>query len=76
MTGFNKNDGYSESYAYDPVGNMTQKGIGGVNISMTYNAANQLKSMESAKGKDQLQLRQERQSHKQGDRRKNGYLQL
>ena len=51
LMGFNKSDGYSESYAYDPAGNMTQKSIGGVDISMTYNAANQLKSLESAKGK-------------------------
>ena len=51
LTAFIKSDGYSESYAYDPAGNMTQKSIGGVDISMTYNAANQLKSLESAKGK-------------------------
>jgi len=51
LTAFSKSDGYSESYSYDPAGNMMKKSIGGVDISMTYNAANQLKSMESTKGK-------------------------
>ena len=48
---FQTSEGYSESYAYDAAGNMTQKKVNEQTISMTYNAANELKTMQSEKWK-------------------------
>lgn len=42
LTGFTRSDGQSETYTYDPVGNMTAKTQNGVSTTMRYNAANQL----------------------------------
>ena len=42
LTGFSRSDGQSETYTYDPVGNMTAKTQNGVQTAMRYNAANQL----------------------------------
>ena len=42
LTGFTRSDGLSESYVYDPVGNMTAKTKNGVKTQYSYNAANQL----------------------------------
>ena len=44
LTGFERSDGYTESYVYDPVGNMLSKTRNGVKIDYTYNAGNQLVS--------------------------------
>lgn len=44
LTGFERSDGYAESYTYDPVGNMLSKSANGVKTRYTYNAANQLVS--------------------------------
>ena len=44
LTGFTRSDGQSETYTYDPVGNMTAKTKNGVSTTMRYNAANQLTS--------------------------------
>ncbi len=46
-----EDDGYSESFTYDPVGNMVEKVLNGTKIAMTYDAANELKTMESPHGK-------------------------
>ncbi len=48
---FQTSEGYEEAYTYDAAGNMTQKSVNGLAISMTYNAANELKTMQSEKGK-------------------------
>ena len=42
LTSFTRSDGQSETYTYDPVGNMTAKTQNGVSTTMRYNAANQL----------------------------------
>ena len=47
LTGFTRSDGQSETYTYDPVGNMTAKTKNGVSTTMRYNAANQLISSVS-----------------------------
>ena len=44
LTSFTRSDGYEESYAYDPAGNMTAKTVDGVKTNYSYNAANQLVS--------------------------------
>ena len=44
LTDFERSDGYTESYVYDPVGNMLSKTRNGVKTDYTYNAANQLVS--------------------------------
>ena len=44
LTSFERSDGYTESYVYDPVGNMLSKTRNGVKTEYTYNAANQLVS--------------------------------
>ncbi len=51
LTAFRRSDGYSESFVYDPVGNMVEKVLNGTKIAMTYDAANELKTMESSQGK-------------------------
>ena len=51
LTAWSRSDGYSESYTYDPVGNMTAKVTNGTKLSMTYDAANELKTMESVNGR-------------------------
>ena len=51
LTAFRRSDGYSESFVYDPVGNMVEKTLNGTKIAMTYDAANELKTMESSHGK-------------------------
>ena len=56
LTGFEQSTGYSESYAYDKVGNMTRKVISGMDgetvaLSMRYNKGNQLTSMTNGKDK-------------------------
>ena len=51
LTAFRRSDGYAESFAYDPVGNMVEKPLNGTKIAMTYDAANELKTMESSQGK-------------------------
>ena len=50
LTGFTRSDGQSETYTYDPVGNMTAKTRNGVSTAMRYNAANQL--IQSVTGND------------------------
>ena len=50
LTSFSRSDGQSESYTYDPVGNMTAKTQNGVSTAMRYNAANQL--IQSVTGND------------------------
>ncbi len=52
LTSFTRSDGQSESYAYDPVGNMTAKTQNGVSTTMRYNAANQL--IQSVSGTDKI----------------------
>ena len=57
LTGFEQSTGYSESYAYDKVGNMTRKVISGMDgetvaLSMRYNKGNQMTSMTN--GRDKL----------------------
>ena len=47
LTAWSNSDGYGESYTYDAVGNMTEKLTNGTKLSMTYEAANELKTMES-----------------------------
>ena len=47
---FQTSEGYNETYSYDAAGNMTQKSVNGLASSMTYNAANELKTMQSEKG--------------------------
>ena len=47
LTSFTRSDGQSETYTYDPVGNMTAKTQNGVSTAMRYNAANQLISSVS-----------------------------
>ena len=44
LTGFERSDGITEAYTYDPVGNMLTKTVGGVKTQYSYNAANQLVS--------------------------------
>lgn len=44
LTSFERSDNISESYTYDPVGNMLSKSANGVKTRYTYNAANQLVS--------------------------------
>ena len=51
LTSFRRSDGYAEAYTYDPVGNMVEKVLNGTKIAMTYDAANELKTMESPHGK-------------------------
>lgn len=51
LTSFRRSDGHAEAYAYDPVGNMVEKTLNGTKIAMTYDAANELKTMESSQGK-------------------------
>ena len=51
LTSFSRSDGQSESYTYDPVGNMTAKTQNGVSTAMRYNAANQLISSVSGTDK-------------------------
>ena len=51
LTSFRRSDGYAEAYTYDPVGNMVEKTLNGTKIAMTYDAANELKTMESSHGK-------------------------
>ena len=51
LTAFRRSDGYAESFVYDPVGNMVEKTLNGTKIAMTYDAANELKTMESSQGK-------------------------
>ena len=51
LTSFRRSDGYAEAYTYDPVGNMVEKVLNGTKIAMTYDAANELKTMESSQGK-------------------------
>ncbi|MBR4428407.1 MAG: RHS repeat protein, partial [Clostridia bacterium] len=50
LTAFRRSDGYAEAYTYDPVGNMVEKVLNGTKIAMTYDAANELKTMESSHG--------------------------
>ena len=50
LTSFTRSDGQSETYTYDPVGNMTAKTQNGVSTAMRYNAANQL--IQSVTGND------------------------
>ena len=50
LTAFRRSDGYAESFVYDPVGNMVEKTLNGTKIAMTYDAANELKTMESPTG--------------------------
>ena len=50
LTSFTRSDGQSETYTYDPVGNMTAKTQNGVSTAMRYNAANQL--IQSVSGTD------------------------
>ena len=42
LTEFTRSDGITESYTYDPAGNMLSKTAGGIKTNYTYNAANQL----------------------------------
>ena len=51
LTSFRRSDGYAEAYTYDPVGNMVEKVLNGTKIAMTYDAANELKTMENPHGK-------------------------
>ncbi len=51
LISFRRSDGYAESYAYDPAGNMEEKVKNNTKITMTYDAANELKTMESVYGK-------------------------
>ncbi len=51
LISFRRSDGYAESYAYDPAGNMVEKVKNNTKITMTYDAANELKTMESVYGK-------------------------
>ena len=51
LTSFVKSDGHSETYAYDKTGNMLEKVLNSTKISMTYDAANELKTMTSVGGK-------------------------
>ena len=51
LTSFRRSDGYAESYAYDSAGNMLEKVKNNTKITMTYDAANELKTMESVYGK-------------------------
>ena len=50
LTSFTRSDGQSETYTYDPVGNMTAKTQNGVSTAMKYNAGNQL--IQSVTGND------------------------
>ena len=50
LTGFSKSDGYAESYAYDTAGNMLEKTVNSQKIAMTYDAANELKTMTGTGG--------------------------
>ena len=47
LTGFVSSDGQSESYRYDAAGNMLEKQRNNRKITMTYDAANRLRTMES-----------------------------
>ena len=51
LISFRRSDGYAESYAFDPAGNMVEKVKNNTKITMTYDAANELKTMESVYGK-------------------------
>ena len=51
LAGFEKSDGYSETYSYDVVGNMLEKTVNKQKLTMTYNAANELKTMTGNGGK-------------------------
>ena len=51
LSSFRRSDGYAEAYTYDPVGNMVEKVLNGTKIAVTYDAANELKTMESSQGK-------------------------
>ena len=51
LTSFRRSDGNAEAYTYDPVGNMVEKVLNGTKIAVTYDAANELKTMESSQGK-------------------------
>lgn len=51
LAGFEKSDGYAEAYAYDAAGNMLQKTVNKQKLAMTYNAANELKTMTGSGGK-------------------------
>ncbi len=50
LTVFTKSDGYSESYSYDSAGNMLEKTVNTQKIAMTYDAANELKTMTASNG--------------------------
>ena len=50
LTAFRRSDGYTESFAYDPAGNMVEKTLNGTKIAMTYDAANELKTGVSNSG--------------------------
>lgn len=45
LTGFERSDGITEAYTYDPVGNMLTKTVGGIKTQYSYNAANQLEDI-------------------------------
>ena len=51
LAAFTKSDGYAESYAYDAAGNMLQKTVNTQKLAMTYDAANELKTMTGTGGK-------------------------
>ena len=51
LTSFVKSDGHEETYAYDKMGNMLEKVLNSTKIAMTYDAANELRTMESVGGK-------------------------
>ncbi|MBQ7697498.1 MAG: RHS repeat-associated core domain-containing protein, partial [Paludibacteraceae bacterium] len=55
LISFTRSDGQSESYVYDPAGNMTAKTKNGVKTAMRYNAANQL--ISSVTGTDKTTYR-------------------
>ena len=50
LTAFTKSDGYTEKYTYDAAGNMLEKAKNSQKIAMTYDAANELKTMTASNG--------------------------
>ena len=50
LANFTKSDGYAEAYAYDAAGNMLEKVLNSQKIAMTYDAANELKTMTGTGG--------------------------